>query len=222
MKAPLAFDPGDHDYGPGTVSVRSLLTTWADIDWFEPTATSDSDAIARFDEHNERAHAAAPELFPERVQYNVVYGQWPEFEAWSKRVRESTSWDWKYGALKKLSRNHSQALGWSLAAWAKCMPESVRPGDLVHRFRDANGKEMVFWGHVHPHGAIGDPSDGFYLSYAHGDLLDAIQWQLAERHDDLSSNPFDSLLRCYHAGIYPFSLGPSTVVLFRWAAAGQG
>jgi hypothetical protein len=216
MKAELPFDPRDHDYGPGTKSVRSLLMKWEDIDWFEPTATSDSEAAAIFHEHNRRARAVSPERFAERVEISVVHGRWPEFEAWCKRVREQ-SWSWKYGDLKHVSRQHMAALGWSFETWARSLPESTGPGELVHRFRDASGMEHFTWGHIIPYGVLpSQESSGFYVSYAHTDLLDAIQWQLAEGHNDRSRNPFDALVRCYHAGAYPFSLDRSTVVLFRW------
>jgi hypothetical protein len=218
VKVPLGFDPREHDYGPATASVRSLLTTWADIDWFEPPATNDSDAIEIFREHNARAHAASPELVPECVDISVVHGQWPEFEAWCRRVREQQSWRWKYDVLKQLSHDHTDALGWSFRAWGLSMPWPSRPGDLVHRTRDAKGEEYVAWSHVGQDFWIGGPDGRFYIIYAHGDLLDAIQWQLAEGHDDRSNNPFDALVRCYQAGVYPFALDRSTVVLFRWTS----
>jgi hypothetical protein len=219
VKSELAFDPRDHDYGTATKSVRSLLTKWEDIDWFEPTATSDSDVVEIFQDHNTRARAVLPEQFAERVEISVVHGQWPEFEAWCKRVREQ-SWCWKYGDLKQLSHHHMNALGWSFETWARSRPEPTGPGDLVHRYRDAGGTDLVMWGNVYPRVAAGGESSEFYLGYAHGDLLDAIRWQLAEGHNDRSRNPFDALLRCYHAGAYPFVLDRSTVVLFRWSPSG--
>jgi hypothetical protein len=220
VKSELAFDPRDHDYGPATKSVRSLLTKWGDIDWFEPTATSDGEVVSIFREHNKRVHAASPELVAEHVEISVVHGQWPQFEAWCKRVREQQSGCWKYGVLKQVSHQHMNALGWSFETWARSMPEPTRLGDLVHRYRDAGGTDLVMWGNVYPRVAADGESSGFYLGYAHGDLLDAIRWQLAERHNDRSRNPFDALVRCYHAGAYPFVLDRSTVVLFRWSPSG--
>jgi hypothetical protein len=52
------------------------------------------------------------------------------------------------------------------------------------------------------------------------DLLDALEWQLAENHDDLSSNPFVPLICCYAAGYYPFVMSSTAVVLFSFASAG--
>jgi hypothetical protein len=46
------------------------------------------------------------------------------------------------------------------------------------------------------------------------DVIECIEWQLAERDHRLESNPFVPLLRCYAAGFLPFALDPTTVVLF--------
>jgi hypothetical protein len=59
-------------------------------------------------------------------------------------------------------------------------------------------------------------SGTFYRSFAHADALDCIQWQFAERSDRLDANPFWPLIRCYRAGLYPFSTGRDSVVLFRF------
>jgi hypothetical protein len=48
-------------------------------------------------------------------------------------------------------------------------------------------------------------------------MLDAIQWQLAERTNHLAGNPFWPLVRLYRAGFYPFWLNRENVVLFRFA-----
>ncbi len=55
---------------------------------------------------------------------------------------------------------------------------------------------------------------GFYLSYANMDAIECIEWQLAERSNDVDGNPFVPLLHCYGVGYYPFSHGPAEVTLF--------
>lgn len=57
----------------------------------------------------------------------------------------------------------------------------------------------------------------WYLSYAYIDMLDCLQWQLAEDDNRLERNPFLPLLRCYAGGFYPFSLSLNRVELFAFA-----
>lgn len=57
----------------------------------------------------------------------------------------------------------------------------------------------------------------WYLSYAHMDMIDCLQWQLAEDGNHLERNPFLPLLRSYAAGFYPFSLSLTRVDLFAFA-----
>lgn len=89
---------------------------------------------------------------------------------------------------------------------------------------EAEGVKQVIWNNVIPTptalGAL--PGEGFgeaasfYLNYALNDALDCMKWQFAENSADMSTNPFLPLLLCYEAGAYPFSLGPDSVVLFRF------
>ena len=48
-------------------------------------------------------------------------------------------------------------------------------------------------------------------------MIECIEWQLAERSDQLDGNPFLPLVRCYAIGVYPFSLTRSELVLFSFA-----
>lgn len=227
VKRTLAFDPNDYDYGPATHAIRTLLTTWAEIEWFVNSSETDDVVTARFVEHNALAHRYAPELFPSSVTISCVSGGWPEFIAWCKRVREQTRWDWKFSILKTLSRDHAMACGWSLQAQALHLPAGpLRPGDLFVRFGDDHGAPSVIWNNLFPtdtafaglaHTA-GQESVGFYVGHAQVDAINAIQWQLAENHGDMTENPFVPLVSCYSAGAYPFSLGRDAVVLFRFAA----
>ncbi len=227
MKLLPGFDPYDYDYGPATSQIRTILLEWAEIDWFEPTGTTDEDAERLFREHDTCAHKHAPELFAERVEIRSVFGGWPEFSAWCHRVRSQPAWDWKFSTLKKLSRDHATAHGWSLESEARRTPNGPpRPGNLFWRV-DSAGEDAVIWQHVLPARraaieALPRPqardSANFYLSYAETDAMACMQWQLADPRAELAANPFLPLVRCYRAGAYPFSLDRNTVVLFRFAA----
>jgi hypothetical protein len=232
MKGSLGFDPRDHDYGPATDGIRTILATWEDIDWFEPGEIND-DGVREYGEHQRLAHTHLPELFPNvGVQRRV--GGWDDFAVMCRRVRGSGKWNWKFDALKQLSHGHALAHGWNVEEHTRSFPaKSQRLGELFFSFApppspgftDKTGKPSVFWTSMLPRLTELDllPTDGtksgrFYLSYAHGDLLDCIKWQLADPVSALSNNPFLPLLRCYSAGAYPFSLDRETVVLFRFVA----
>lgn len=205
MKATLDFDPRTIAQPS---SVRALLVAWSEIDWFEPADTSDVDAEVLFRAHQRLAHAHAPADFPLAVDVRGVRDTRAGFEAWCAQVRRNTEHDWKLGTLKQLSRAHTQAKGWTPPPIA---PQDLVPGTLHFSYRDT-----VIW--IGAPVKLPDPSEGtrFYVDYAHGDLLDAIQWQLAEGHDDLDGNPFWPLLQLYGLGVYPFSLGRAAVALFRF------
>ncbi|MFV8749619.1 hypothetical protein ACNOYE_03595 [Nannocystaceae bacterium ST9] len=85
--------------------------------------------------------------------------------------------------------------------------------------------EVVFWPDLGPKldpQSVASPSGAdiaiWYLGYATMDLLECIEWQLAEGHDRFdeseSDNPFWPLVRCNASGFHPFSFGPTEVVLF--------
>jgi hypothetical protein len=57
----------------------------------------------------------------------------------------------------------------------------------------------------------------FYLDFANVDAMECVEWQLAERGNEVATNPFLPLTRCYGEHLYPFSLGPEEVVLFSFA-----
>jgi len=227
VKGLLGFDPNDYDYGPATSAVRTIIVEWTEIDWFVPSGATDDDLGRLFGEHNALAHSLAPELFAARVEIRCVSGGWSEFMAWCKRVRAQTRWDWRFATLKKLSNDHAKANGWSLDRQAPRIPMGLpRPGDLFFRFDDAGGKPSVMWnGMFPPISALqtlaetpAAESAQFYFGHAQADVFSCIQWQLADDNDDLTSNPFVPLVRCYRAGAYPFSLDRNTVVLFRFTA----
>lgn len=227
MKGTLAFDPNEYDYGPATSAIRTLITDWAEIDWFVPSSATDHEVISLFSEHNALAHRYAPEMFPDRVTMRCVPGGWSEFIAWCKRVREQTRWDWRFSILKKLSNDHAKACGWSLDAHASQVPKGQpKPGDLFFRFDDANGKASVIWNNLFPAGSAlqvishepAKESAQFYFGHAQVDAFNCVQWQLAENHGDVTANPFVPLAGCYRAGAYPFSLDRDTVVLFRFTS----
>lgn len=219
MRGTVGFDPALCSYGPATAAVQQILSEWMAIDWFEPPPTGAQDnAMMAFAEHNRRARIHQPELFPAELAITLARGGWPEFVELCARVRKQ-SWDWKFAALKQLSHRHSRARGWSLTESARDLAataEAPGPGDLCFRFG-----ERVFWNNLGPKldlGSVISASDvntvHWYLGYATMDLIECIEWQLAERHDRLDDNPFVPLLRCHASGLLAFSLGPAEVVLF--------
>jgi len=226
MKGTLRFDPAEYEYGPATPAVRQLLLTWAAVDWFVPPRDTAAAAQAGqlFAQHQARAQKVLPERFPAPVEIQLIPGAWPEFAALCQRV-QTQSWDWKYSTLKRLALAHAEARGWSLndqARHAGPLDAIVppRPGDLFFRFG-----EHVMWNSTDPEldlrAAV--PAQyvevaGWYRSYANMDAIDSLQWQLAEGDNRLDSNPFVPLIGCYAAGFYPFSLGPTAVVLFSFTA----
>jgi hypothetical protein len=228
VRGTLAFDPRERDYGPATAAVRTSLLEWAEIDWFAPSRVSEAEARRLFHEHNALARAYDPDLFVERVEVQCVSGGWAEFVELCTSVRDSSSWDWKLSILKDLSSRHADERGWSIADQAADRPgEPPRPGDLFYRYIGGTETAHVLWCSVAPQldelGALPEPmkeSAQFYFSYAQGDLLDCIKWQLAERSNDFAGNPFRALAHCYRAGCYPFSYNRTTATVFRFAAGG--
>lgn len=224
MRASLAFDPQDYDYGPATEAVRSILLEWIEIDWFEPRELGGEHAARLFREHQRLAHMHVPELFPEQIDVRVVSGGRSDFASWCERVRAQTSWDWKFSVLKTLSNQHARACGWSPASYVERMPVATpRPGDPFCVFATPDGEKQWVWNNLVatpkaldalPRGDELGEAAKFYIGYAMNDALECMKWQFAESSADLSNNPFLPLLLCYEAGGYPFSLGADTVVLF--------
>ncbi|KYF67399.1 hypothetical protein [Sorangium cellulosum] len=222
MRGTFDFDPAEREYGAATAAIRQILAEWAAIDWFvpprEPAAEARAARLLR--EHNARARAHLPEVFPATVETRSSGGGWREFTALRDRVCKQP-WNWKFSALKPLSSHHSKARGWTLSDQAKHCVDlqnggAPRPGDLFVRVGD-----VVLWNGLDPdlYDEARLPRDGveparWYLGYACIDALECIEWQLAEGNDDLEGNPFLPLLRCYAAGFYPFSLDQTTLILF--------
>jgi hypothetical protein len=46
------------------------------------------------------------------------------------------------------------------------------------------------------------------------DLMECLEWQLAEKSADLAENPFLPLVRGYATGFYPFGLASGAYALF--------
>jgi hypothetical protein len=225
MKGHLGFDPATRDYGPASDGVRRILTEWADVDWFVPPGHGDASELAArlFDLHHTRARGHAPAKFAADLETAIVLGNWSEFMQLCARVRTQQGWDWKYSALKPLSCAHSKARGWSPRDHAELYQhrlDSVHPGDLFVRIGDG-----VIWTGLGPKVAVESALTGqvaelarWYLGYADMDVIECLEWQLAEANDDLAGNPFHPLLRCYAVGFYPFSLAFDRVVLFGFEA----
>lgn len=226
MKSTLLFDPRDYDYGPATDAIRSIFATWVEIDWLGPSTVSDETAAELFRNHQRLAHAHDSSRFPLELDLRVVTGDPAAFTSWCDRVRGQATWDWKYSVLKQLSHEHAQARGWKAEDDARVISpaEPPRPGELYFRFGEP---EQLIWNTVLPMPAglaslvpdtFGNAAS-FYVLYAHNDAVDAMKWQLAERSADMRANPFLPLLHCYRAGVYPFSLDRTNVVLFQFAGA---
>lgn len=205
MKAKLELDPATLD----DPALRRLLLEWSEIDWLQRGTSANAAVAARcFEAHHARAHACAPDFFAERVNVTARISSWTELAALCDAVRGGAApWDWKFSGLKRLTRRHSEAHGWSLER-APQSPLFVRVG--------AN----VFWSltttldlrELPP--AAREPMN-WYASYTAIDLSHALEWQLAEPGARLEDNPFVPLLRCYAAGFLPFMLDRETVTL--WA-----
>jgi hypothetical protein len=224
MKGHLEFDPQSCDYGPATLAVRQILTEWAAIDWF--AAENDAaPATAFFRDHHEKARAVMPDAFSERLRIACVNGTWTGFNVLCTIVRgPNRAWDWKFSALKKLSYRHSRERGWSLKDHARevTAESPPKPSDLFFRIGEA-----AIWNGIGPKIAFHDLSRedaeiaSWYQSYAAMDLVECLEWQLAEGNDLLDENPFLPLLRCYGAGRYPFGLAADEVVLFGFTDRAQ-
>jgi hypothetical protein len=221
VKGTFKFDPYGHHYPGATTAVQRIFSEWASIDWYVPPARTEGDhAIQLFEEHNAIAGRWLPQSFPPRLSLRVIKGSWDDFQRLCERVRsQNSTWDWKYGALKKLSQEHSRRYAWSMENDAREVT-TEKPGlagELCFRFGD-----IVIWNDVGPrldYSQIPASPDhinqaGWYLSYTSMDVLDCMVWQIAEPTDELNGNPFLPLLRCYAAGYYPFGLAQSEVVLF--------
>ena len=212
MKGKLEVDLHDPTLTP---PIRSIIANWAEVDWFTPSGSTDEEGSRLFREHHDCARRNAADHLAADLDVRSAIGGWAEFVTWCTRVRRPSAWDWKYSVLKPMSTAHSKSFGWKANALPQESPLVLRVGDA--------GNEQVIWRGLSPDiGALPANPAGecatFYLSYAHSDLVACIEWQLAENHDDLSGNPFVSLIRCYRAGFYPFCLDAATVVMFRFAS----
>ena len=219
MKGALDFDPAQHEFGPATIAIRNLLDRWSAVDWLTPPGASADVARAHFATHRALGREASPELFVNEVVITAATGGWDDFVHLCQRVRAHHAFDWKFSVLKRLSRQHSQACGWTIDDLAVDLAgERGREGTLF-----AQVGMTVFWRlrWRRSLAALSAPhadAATFYLSYADMDAIEAIEWQLAEPTCDLVSNPFVPLLACYEEGWYPFVLAADAVVLFAFAA----
>ncbi len=223
MRGALDFDPAECDYGPATGAVRRILREWEAVDWFAPPPDDHAAgrAMALLREHNDLAHGHMPEVFSASLNVESELGGWETFADLCARVRAPGAWDWKYSALKVLSHRHAKAKGWSKddeVVGAANLENGARPRPGALFVRVAN---VVFWTNVAPKVALHETLSpdraaiaAWYLSYANMDVMEAIEWQLAERSDDVARNPFVRLLDCYATGFLPFAVDRDTFVVF--------
>jgi hypothetical protein len=196
------FDISRQNYGPATFAVQQILHEWASVDWFSGEAAEPARAIELFRQHQTLAHAHSPELFPKDIDVRTSECDAKTFDAHCTQVR--TGWDWKMSALKKLCSLHSKARGWTAEKQAAALQPELghARGQLFVRL-----KNSAAWA-VYPKEELGTavPSQAvWYTSYARGDFIECIEWQLAEGTPDLAGNPFFPLVLCYVHGYYPFS-----------------
>jgi hypothetical protein len=221
VKGPLTVDLALHDFGAAEPAILRIVSLWQDIDWFEPPTQPSAIGHAHLLGHQHLGHRHAPEHFAARIDVEHRHGGWPEFVALCHRVRQPGAFDWKLGPLKSLLGAHDRRCQFSLSAAA---PRYLREGvEFEYRhllIMPCNGSFV--WGCLRPTldlERLGDAvaeSARFYLSYAQGDALDAIQWQLAEPGSPIDSNPFLPLLHGYASGYYPFALSETQFVLFHF------
>jgi len=197
VRGTLDFDPEAKDYGPASPQIRQVIRDYADVDWFEPGGDLDGAARA-FREHE--SVAGIPHAEPALTE-----GTRDDFANLCAMVRGNPKWDWRMTVLKQLSHQHTRAHGWRL--------DNQAPNNLFIRF----GNTML-WSFSGPRLEL-DFDGHWYRGYASADMLDAIQWWLAE--PTATANPFVPLVRCYRLGVYPFSLSRDKVVLFAFRYTGQ-
>lgn len=220
MRGPLNLDRSLHNFGAATTTVLQILNDWEAIDWFEPTAQPPKIGQKHFVHHQRLCVQYAPKHFAQPLQIQHRLGGWPEFVACCQAVRTEGASNWKHGQLKRMAHDHSQRYGFSRKQIAVKLvePEEVCNNRLLYW----SYGDLFFIGNLGPIldfrslGSGSDDSASFYLSYAHGDALDAIEWQLAEPNCPLANNPYVALLRCYSTGYYPFVHQDGRVVLFRF------
>lgn len=221
MKGPLRLDRLCHDFGAAAATVLPLLDDWEAIDWFVPTTQPPVTGQLQFVAHLRLCQQHAPKEFPRPLAVEQKEGGWSEFSDLCQAVRGPADCDWKLGPLKYMALDHSRRCGYSRQAIAATL---LKPGaDPGSRFLfHGSSGGHIFWGRLGPDldfdtlGPRFAESAGFYFLYAHGDAMDAIEWQLAEPSAPLADNPFAALLRCYRSGYYPFMFKDDRVVLFRF------
>lgn len=219
MTTPFAGLQVPVDYGPATPAVRRLVAEWRAIRWFvppEPGAATRATALLA--EHNALARAHAPDRFPPAPSVLLSEGTWTEFIALCDRVRGLQTWDWKYGALKRLSHEHTQRRGLELST-ALTFVDTRETGDDDLLLLLPGGGVMWNMRPVAVDLAEDAPPErreaaDWYASYAQMDAIAAIEWQIAEASEELAGDPFVPLVRCYAERVYPFSLAADRLVLF--------
>jgi len=208
VKARIVVDPSQLR---ASDEIRGLVAAYADIDWFTPPAKP-VDARGLFRDYHALAYEYAPDRFAPRVELEEIAGTEAEFAALCARVREeSTGWDWQYGGLKLMSRAHTEAHG-GIRADGVFVSDLPDPGALAFRM---NGN--LIWCVQLPQLDGATEAQAFYKSYADLDLIEAIQWQLAEPTCPLDRNPFVVLGRLWENGVYPFHHGQTSATLFTFA-----
>ena len=212
----LSVDPDLVSCGEATRAVRSLLRLHARTRWFEPGPT---DKPVWFARHLALVRPHAPSAFARDVVVSDHVGGWSVLESLAARARArpTSGLDWKFDVLKPIGRDHSRARGWTPALHAQRF-QTTEPsdGDLFFLYG-----ETAMWRLPTPtidlsRAGPAREAAGWYQGFAAADLIEALEWQLAEGTDDMETNPFLPLLLGYAHGQYPFVLDESHVIVFRF------
>jgi len=220
MKGLLYLDRSRHNFGAAAATVLPLLDQWEAIDWFVPTTQPPVTGQLQFVAHLRLCQQHAPKDFPRPLAIELQAGGWSQFSDLCQAVRGPNDSDWKLGPLKGMALDHGRRCGYSRKDTAAAL---IKPGaPLDQRCLMISAGEHFIFGRLGPEldfSAL-SPFDAdaarFYFFYAHGDAIDAIEWQLAEPSAPLADNPFAVLLACYGSGYYPFMFKNDRVVLFRF------
>lgn len=116
---------------PHSVSIQTIRSTFASVDWFAPTLNANEDAIRVFSTQTQLMRTHSSELGTPRIE--VVSGDWSDFHRLAQQVRVGASFEWRYGYLKKVALNFLRQHNWpatyvidSPRAPARSFPQSCQ------------------------------------------------------------------------------------------------
>lgn len=219
VKSALRFDVETADFGDATMAVRRILDDAARTDWFTPPIGDARTAIDRFATYQRLAREWLPDEFSADLRVAVHRGSVESFVTLVERARAPDwGWDWKFDGMKALARTYAERHDFDRKRFRGSEPDGsgmCGPGNLYMRI----GESLIFnpitrldiAASIAP--AVRDPL-GWYVSWTHIEVFDAIEWQLAAPSEPLDRSPFAELLGVYAEGYLPFHFGRDTALLF--------